>query len=132
MSTLLDGNVLVALAVEDHVHHAAAQRWLGSHDDRVASCPTTQGVLVRLVVRGGGTARLAQSLLSEAVAHPRHEFWPDDLSYLDVPLTGVIGHRQVTDAYLAALARHRDGRLATFDKGLAALHPDVAELVPIG
>jgi uncharacterized protein len=38
----------------------------------------------------------------------------------------VLGHRQVTDAYLAALARHHHGKLATFDKGLAALHSDVA------
>jgi predicted nucleic acid-binding protein len=44
--------------------------------------------------------------------------------------SGVIGHRQVTDAYLAALARQRGGRLATFDAGLAQLHPDVAQLVP--
>jgi uncharacterized protein len=47
-----------------------------------------------------------------------------------VRLDGVIGHRQVTDAYLAELARRREARLATFDKGLAALHADVAELVP--
>src|SRR3990170_2466443 len=32
-------------------------------------------------------------------------------------MTGVIGHRQVTDAYLAALARHHRGQLATFDPG---------------
>jgi hypothetical protein len=36
-----------------------------------------------------------------------------------------MGHRQVTDAYLAALARHHGGRPVTFDKGLVALHPDV-------
>jgi predicted nucleic acid-binding protein len=41
----------------------------------------------------------------------------------------VIGHRQVTDAYLVALARHHDGRLATFDRGLAALHDDAVELL---
>jgi hypothetical protein len=37
-----------------------------------------------------------------------------------------MGHRQVTDAYLAALARQQGGRLVTFDAGLAVLHPDVA------
>ncbi len=26
-----------------------------------------------------------------------HEFWLDDASYLDMPTTGIIGHRQVTD-----------------------------------
>ncbi|GFG85164.1 PIN domain-containing protein [Mycolicibacter algericus] len=60
---------------------------------------------------------------------PRHEFWPDSLSFADVTLTGVIGHRQVTDAYLAQLARAHNGRLATFDRGLAELHSDVAELL---
>jgi predicted nucleic acid-binding protein len=45
-------------------------------------------------------------------------------------MDGVIGHRQVTDAYLAQLARANHGRLATFDRGLAALHTDIAELIP--
>jgi hypothetical protein len=66
------------------------------------------------------------------VQHDRHDFWSDDVSYLDVRLEGVVGHRQVTDAYLAGLARGRGGRLATFDGGLAALHPDVAVRVPTG
>ena len=65
-------------------------------------------------------------------AQPRHEFWPDQVPFPDVELTGVIGHRQVTDAYLAQLARSRVGRLATFDQGLAQLHTDVAHLVPTG
>ena len=64
------------------------------------------------------------------MAHPHHRFWPDDIDYLQVDWQGVIGHKQVTDAYLASLARHNGGKLATFDQGLAALHPDVVELVP--
>ena len=68
--------------------------------------------------------------MRQLAAHPSHEFWPDDIGYLDTNLSGVLGHRQVTDAYLAGLARHHRGRLATFDSGLAALHNDVAELVP--
>ena len=40
------------------------------------------------------------------------------------------GHRQVTDAYLAAPARKHGGRMATLDRGLAALHLDVADLIP--
>jgi predicted nucleic acid-binding protein len=31
----------------------------------------------------------------------------------------------VTDAYLAGLARHHGGKLASFGRGLVALHPDV-------
>ena len=41
-------------------------------------------------------------------------------------LYSVMGHRQITDAYLAALARHHGGKLASFDKGLLVLHSDVA------
>lgn len=63
-------------------------------------------------------------------AQPRHEFWSDQVPFADVALTGVIGHRQVTDAYLAQLARSHTGRLATFDQGLAQLRIDVAHLVP--
>jgi hypothetical protein len=62
---------------------------------------------------------------------PRHEFWADDAAFDAVSFDGVIGHRQVTDAYLAHLARVRQGRMATFNQGLAKLHPDVADLVPV-
>ncbi len=37
--------------------------------------------------------------------------------------------RTTIEANLAELARAREGRVATLDK-VAALHPDVAELVP--
>lgn len=130
MTVLLDANVLIALVVADHVHHDAAEAWLASSQDSFATCPITQGSLVRLLVRDGEKADLAASVVREIAASQRHEFWPDDLSYSDVPMAGVIGHRQVTDAYLAALARARAARLATFDAGLAALHADVADLVP--
>jgi predicted nucleic acid-binding protein len=56
--------------------------------------------------------------------------WPDDVEYADVPIQGIIGHRQVTDAYLAQLARTRGSRLATFDQAMAKLHRDVVDLVP--
>jgi hypothetical protein len=46
------------------------------------------------------------------------------------PVPGVVGHRQVTGAYLAQLARSRSGQLATLDSGLAHLHSDVALLIP--
>jgi predicted nucleic acid-binding protein len=52
-----------------------------------------------------------------------------DASYLEMPTRGVIGHRQVADAYLAVLAKKHSGTLATMDEALAALH-DGAELIP--
>ena len=131
MTSLLDANVLIALVVNDHVHHASAEVWFSGLADGFATCPVTQGSLMRLLVREGQTADAASSVLRGVAGHPRHEFWPDDAAYTDVPTAGIIGHRQVTDAYLAQLARRRAARLATFDRALAKLHDDVAELVPV-
>lgn len=45
--------------------------------------------------------------LGEACASPDHAFWADEISLLESRLIHwkhVLGHRQVTDAYLLALA----------------------------
>ena len=130
MTVLLDANVLIALLVEDHVHHAAAESWFAGMSSNFATCPITQGSLLRLLIREGQPASAAREILTGTTADPRHEFWPDDVSYTEVPAQGIIGHRQVTDAYLAQLARAHGSRLATFDQAMAKLHHDVAELVP--
>lgn len=132
MTVLLDANVLIALLVGDHVHHAAAENWFSGMEDTFATCPVTQGSLMRLLVREGQSAGAARTLLSQALASPRHEFWPDDVAYTQVPMTGIVGHRQLTDAYLAQLARARGARVATFDQAMAKLHKDVADLIPDG
>jgi uncharacterized protein len=125
---LLDGNVLVALSDASHVHHTMAQTWLAATRPAFATCPITQGTLLRALMRLDASRGVARALevLAGITRLPAHRFWADDLPYEQVLLRGVQGHRQITDAYLAALARHHGGRLATFDKGLAALHPDVA------
>ncbi|HUR77414.1 MAG TPA: TA system VapC family ribonuclease toxin [Acidimicrobiales bacterium] len=124
---LVDANLLVALIVADHVHHALAEEWFARDGARFATCPTTQTALVRLLVREGATATEAAKVLSALTANDRHEFWADDIDVRDVPMSGVVVHRQITDCYLAALARAHESRLVTLDRGLAALHPDVAD-----
>jgi toxin-antitoxin system PIN domain toxin len=131
MTILLDANVLIALIVEEHVHHEAAETWFAGTTAAIATCPITQGSLVRLLIREGQPARAAAAVVSALMNQPRHVFWPDDEAFDAVSLDGVIGHRQVTDAYLAHLARTHGGRLATFDQGLAKLHADIADLVPV-
>lgn len=128
MRHLLDGNVVVALVVDDHVHHAAAQRWFGAGRD-FATTPITQGTLLRFLLRVDVPAADALAVLDGLCSRHDHEFWADHLGYTDVDLRGVVGHRQVTDAYLASLARAKGGRIATFDEGLAALHPDTVTLL---
>ncbi|HEV2378062.1 MAG TPA: TA system VapC family ribonuclease toxin [Streptosporangiaceae bacterium] len=130
MTFLLDANVLIALLVDDHVHHGAAEDWFTSTDQDFATCPITQGSLMRLLIRQGQAAVAARAIVEAITADPRHEFWSDDVSYTDVGVSGIVGHRQVTDAYLAQLARVHRSRLATFDQALAKLHADVADLVP--
>jgi len=132
VTVLLDANVLIAATVTDHVHHEIVESWFGERSEPFATCPVTQGALVRFLLRNGATARDAADLLRGVSAADGHEFWSDDLPYSDIDLRGVVGHRQVTDAYLAGLARSHSGRLATLDRALALLHADVAELLDAG
>jgi predicted nucleic acid-binding protein len=75
-------------------------------------------------------ARRGHPLLLEITALDRHEFWHefwvDDVEGVvgpDLDAGLVVGHRQVTDVHLLALAVARGGRLATLDRGLRSLAP---------
>lgn len=129
MTALLDANVLIAAVVTEHVHHDSAVEWLSASGSGFATCPITQGILVRFLVRKGHSAVAARDVVSAIGSAAGHEFWPDDVSFADVGVAGVVGHRQVTDAYLAQLARSHKAQLATLDSGLAHLHGDVAVLI---
>ena len=135
MTWLADGNVLLALLLEDHIHHERVHRWFSElREDRFATCPVTQGTLLRVHMRVSveGTAAASWEALRAVSGHPAHEWWDDALDYLEVPHRNLQGHRQVTDAWLAELARRRGGRVATLDSGFATLHADVAVLLPPG
>jgi toxin-antitoxin system PIN domain toxin len=132
MITLIDANVLIALSTPAHEHHSFAVAWRDGLTAPYATCPITQGALVRFALREGASAVDAVRLLQDLDADPNHQFWPDDLPYRKVRMAGVVGHRQVTDAYLAQLARQRKSRLATFERGAAAQHSDVSILIPHG
>lgn len=127
---LLDANVLIALTIQEHEHHERVRVWAAGID-HFALCPIVEGALVRFLVRLGDAAAAAVAVLRGIHAMPRYEFWPDDLSYADVDLDHVIGHRQVTDAYLVGLThQHPGARLATLDQGLGATDPSRVVLVP--
>lgn len=128
---LLDANVLISLTVVEHEHHGRAGRWLAGVD-RFAVCPVVEGALMRFLVRLGERPATAEAVLRAVAEHPRAVFWPADLSYRDVDLTMVHGHRQVTDAYLVSLAQSHGGALATLDEGLARAHPGAVLVPPAG
>ena len=126
MRALLDVNVLVALLDGSHLHHRAATDWLAAHTrDGWASCPLTQNGCLRILSLPSypnpqPTASVAQRL-GQAVADATHAFWPDAFSLLDegrLAWDRVLSSRQITDAYLLALATANGGRLVTFDRGI--------------
>jgi toxin-antitoxin system PIN domain toxin len=120
---------LIALTVVDHVHHAQATEWFDADDRQLATCPITQGTFLRFLLREGTSASVAASALDQFTSQPWHVFWPDDVGYDSAMLAGVIGHRQVTDAYLAGLAKHFGGLLVTLDRALATVHPNAVTLI---
>lgn len=124
---LLDVNVLLALLDADHVDHQRARSWLdGDIGSGWASCAITQNGFVRIVSQPRYPSPVspaeAADLLGVACATRHHEFWPCDVSVLDplvVDRSRVHGPRQVTDAYLLALAVRHGGRFVTFDRSVA-------------
>lgn len=127
---LLDANVLISLVVEEHEHHGRVVAWLTTVES-FALCPVVEGALVRFLVRVGETPAVARQVLTSLHALPACDRWPDSLSYVEVDLTHVRGHRQVTDAYLASLARaHGGALLATLDQGLVSAVPEATFLLP--
>ena len=60
--------------------------------------------------------------LRDFIRNTDHQFWADEISLLDDSLfdSGRIhGPKQLTDLYLVALATRFNGRLVTFDQGIA-------------
>jgi toxin-antitoxin system PIN domain toxin len=128
---LLDANVLIALSFTDHVHHTLATGWFGQLRPRFATCPITEGALVRFTLRNiSNGAESARQLLAALESLEGHEFWPDDVPCTSLPWRQIAGYRQVTDGYLTSLARHHGGRLATLDASLAAVFPDAVLVTP--
>jgi toxin-antitoxin system PIN domain toxin len=119
---LLDASALIALAFDEHAHHAAAEAWY-MEAQSAALCPMTEGALMRYAVHLGESGATAAAVIEQLLATPGFEFWADDVSFTLVDVSHVRGRNQVTDAYLLGLARHHDSSLVTFDQALAALDP---------
>ncbi|HET6386477.1 MAG TPA: TA system VapC family ribonuclease toxin [Armatimonadota bacterium] len=144
--SLPDVNVLIALAWPNHIHHRRARQWFDTHHQNGwATCPFTQAGFIRIssnprIVDQAVTPSEACRLLQRIAARGSHTFWPDDLDLVsdpEAPLGLLVGHQQVADAYLLGLAIRHRGRLATFDRGVAALlpssssHGSAVEVIPL-
>lgn len=124
---LFDANLLIALTHAAHVHHADAHRWFAARPKRRwASCALTQLAFLRLTSNPkvvGETISPAEALdaLATMTAQSQHEYWPESPEPSQLPALhspALVGHRQITDAYLLGLAVHKHQRLATLDRGL--------------
>jgi len=132
MAFLLDVNVLIALTWRGHPHHQRVQSWFGRNASRGwATCPLTQAAFVRIVSNPAFSAHAvspseALSALTTTLTHPAHRFWSDDTPLVDAVRSlqdKLVGHQQVTDAYLLGLALHQKGKLATLYRGILDLLP---------
>ncbi len=127
MRALLDVNVLLALLDATHIHHERASDWLATHWAKGwASCPLTQNGCLRILSQpsypNAQTPKAARESLLEATSQSKHRFFADDFSILDegvLQWTHLTGSRQLTDAYLLALAVRHDLRFVSFDRGVA-------------
>lgn len=123
---LLDVNVLIALLDRDHVDHQRVRGWIGDEIGHGwASCAITQNGFVRVISQPRYPSPVPPSQaiakLTRAAATEHHEYWPCSVSLLDADLidhSRLHGHRQVTDAYLLALATANGGRFVTLDQSI--------------
>jgi uncharacterized protein len=122
---LLDVNVLIALAWDDHEHHTRAHAWFGAlGNGSFATCNVTQIGFVRLSLNPSvvhcqiGISDVFEMLRS-FTSHPNHTFCEDGALQTELPLwRGVTGYKLVTDTNLLLIA-HRHGRkFVTLDDGI--------------
>jgi toxin-antitoxin system PIN domain toxin len=125
MIALLDINVLIARADPAHVFHERAVSWMASlKNASIATCPLTENGFLRIYgnpvyPEGPGSPAAASPMLAAIRRLPQHVFLPDDISLSDtagIPTLVGVGHSQLTDLYLLALAVRHSAVFATFDR----------------
>lgn len=128
MRHLLDVNVWVALLDEAHVFHRQVLDFFETERLQIATCPLVENGVIRVLnVPGYGRIgpvgfEAVAAKLRDICAELDHEFWADDLSVRESELVNwsrVLGHNQITDVYLLALAVTNKGCLTTLDHHVA-------------
>lgn len=123
---LLDVNILIARADNQHLHHSLAKAWMADNIAGWATCPLTENGLLRILGNprypgnGAGSPETAATALRGMIAAvPGHQFLADDISLLSAlaSLEGVTS-AQLTDVYLVALAVTHGIRFLTLDQSV--------------
>jgi len=135
---LLDVNVLVALLVPEHQHHATSMDWFATQASQNgwATCAVTELGVIRVCAQlPGGAWRAevtADRLLLLTATGRNYVFWPDAVPPAIMPeVRAATAGKQITDRYLLGLARRHGGRLITFDRALAVSGGSDVECLPV-
>lgn len=135
-ASLLDVNVLVAAAWPSHHFHQIVHAWLAARPKLMwATCAFTQAAFLRLssnpqAFRDAVNPSEALRALSVITRHRHHRYWAECPEIPQLALWSsltITGYRQITDAYLLALAHHHEGKLVTLDRGIPELLATPAE-----
>jgi toxin-antitoxin system PIN domain toxin len=138
---LLDVNALLALAWPNHQFHTAVVERLEQRPTpRWATCALTQLGFVRLssnpkIVQVRKTPAEAVALLADLTHDQQHVYLETlpALPYIAGVFRQLLGHQQVTDAYLLGVAEASDATLLTFDRHVApagTMRPHLEVVVP--
>ena len=130
---LLDVNVWIALLDDAHIHNATAHQLIAQAGLKIASCAMVENGVLRVLNLPGYSKYAAPGFIAvrdklrEIYAQIDCEHWDLGLSLIrseSINWTRVMGHNQITDAYLLALAIAQNGALATLDHriALSAVH----------
>lgn len=115
------------MAEPGHTHHQKAQNWFNStRKSAWGVCPLTEVSFIRLTTNprfsaGARSVPMATAILQTMKKHPDYSYSGSDKSWaeLTAPFARrIIGHQQVTDAYLLGLAIDTNAVLVTHDRGI--------------
>jgi toxin-antitoxin system PIN domain toxin len=140
MTCFPDVNVWLALAVIEHVHHAAAAAWYESGScEKIAFSRITQMGFLRLLTNNKA---LGSDALTVVEAWKKFDLWrgaervtyatePDGLEreWRNLSTTPGHGANFWTDAYLVAFAARSGFTLVTFDRQLSRTKGVAVELL---
>lgn len=125
MKALLDVNVVIALADTNHTYHQTVKSWyqafISDKKNVWCSCAITELGVFRILSQPNYINRIAmatvEAWLIRIKTETRHEFFSIHLSLSDniIDWRHLQGHRQLTDAYLLALAVANQAVFVTLD-----------------
>ena len=127
---LLDLNVLIALTEPGHSHHQSAWNSFSfAKKSGWGICPLTEAGFLRVTTNPAfkpvqRSIAQAAAILHALKGQSGFYYWQIEHSWVEVTApfaSRIVGHQQITDAYLLGLAIEANGVLVTFDRAILNL-----------